>query len=87
MSVKGKKAKILGRICMDQTIIDVTDIEGVKIGDEVTVFSNGADNAPTANDLAEMAGTINYEIICAVSKRVPREYIKNGKIVDVMYKL
>lgn len=87
MSVKGKKAKILGRICMDQTIIDVTDIEGVEIGDEVTVFSNGADNAPTANDLAEMAGTINYEIICAVSKRVPREYIKNGKIVDVMYKL
>ncbi|MDO5124407.1 MAG: alanine racemase [Eubacteriales bacterium] len=87
MSVDGKKAKILGRICMDQTIIDVTDIENVKIGDEVTVFSNGEDNAPTVNDLAKMAGTINYEIICAVSKRVPREYIKNGKVVDVMYKL
>ncbi len=87
IGVKGKKAKILGRICMDQTIIDVTDIEGVKIGDEVVIFSKGDDGAPTANELASFAGTINYEIICAVSKRVPRVYMKNGKIVDVMYKL
>ncbi|MGN0452998.1 MAG: alanine racemase [Ruminococcus sp.] len=87
MSIKGKKAKILGRICMDQTVIDVTDIEDVAIGDEVTVFSNGSDKAPTANDLALFAGTINYEIICAVSKRVPRFYLKNNEIVDVMYKL
>lgn len=87
MGIKGKKAKILGRVCMDQTIIDVTDIEDVKIGDEVVIFSKGDDGAPTANELASFANTINYEIICAVSKRVPRVYMKNGKIVDVMYKL
>lgn len=87
MSVHGERAKILGRICMDQTIIDVTDIEGVSIGDEVTVFSGNEKNAPSADDLAKMAGTINYEIVCAVSKRVPREYVENGKIVDVMYKI
>lgn len=87
MSIKGKKAKILGRVCMDQTIIDVTDIEDVKIGDDVVIFSDGKDGAPTVNELAKFADTINYEIICAVSKRVPRVYRKNGKIVDVMYKL
>ena len=87
MGIKGKKAKILGRVCMDQTIIDVTEIEEVKIGDEVVIFSKGDDGAPTVNELASFADTINYEIICAVSKRVPRVYIKNGKIVDVMYKL
>lgn len=87
MSVNGKKAKILGRICMDQTVIDVTDAGDVKIGDEVVIFSDGSDNAPDVNTLAAFAGTINYEIICAVSKRVPRVYMKNGRIVDVMYKL
>ncbi len=87
MTIKGKKAKILGRVCMDQTIVDVTDIEDVKIGDEVVLFSNGENNTPTANELASFAGTINYEIVCAVSKRVPRFYKRNGKTVDVMYKL
>ncbi len=87
MTVKGQKARILGRVCMDQTVIDVTDIEDVKIGDEVVVFSNGENNTPTANELATLADTINYEIVCAVSKRVPRVYLKNGEIVDVMYKL
>lgn len=87
MGIKGKSAKILGRICMDQTIVDVTDIGGVKIGDEVVIFSDGSDGAPTANDLAKFADTINYEIICAVSKRVPRVYIEEGRVVDVMYKL
>ena len=85
MLLKGKKCKILGRVCMDQTIIDVSGIENVKIGDEVIVFS--ATESPTADDLAKFADTINYEVICAVSKRVPRYYHKNGQIVDVMYKL
>lgn len=85
MLLKGRKCKILGRVCMDQTIIDVSGIEDVKIGDEVVVFS--ATESPAVNDLANFADTINYEIICAVSKRVPRYYNKNGKTVDVMYKL
>lgn len=87
MTVNGQKAKILGRVCMDQTVIDVTHIDSVKIGDEVVVFSNGENNTPTADELAFLADTINYEIVCAVSKRVPRVYLRNGEIVDVMYKL
>lgn len=87
MSIDGKKAKILGRICMDQTIVDVTDIENIEVGDEATIFSAVVENAPTADDLAHMSGTINYEIICAVSKRVPRIYLENGKATDVMYKI
>lgn len=87
MGIGGKKAKILGRICMDQTIVDVTDVPDVKIGDEVVIFSDGNDGAPTVDELASFAGTINYEIICAVSKRVPRVYLENGKVMDVMYKL
>ena len=85
MLLKGRKCRILGRVCMDQTIIDVSDIDDVKIGDEVIVFS--ATESPTADDLANFADTINYEVICAVSKRVPRYYQKNGTTVDVMYKL
>lgn len=87
MLVNGKKAKIVGRICMDQTMLDVTDIENVKTGDEVVVFGTGKNGEPTADSLAENTGTINYETVCLVGKRVPRIYIKDGKIENVMYKL
>nr|WP_303787436.1 alanine racemase [Ruminococcus bromii] len=87
MMVNGKKAKIVGRICMDQTMLDVTDIEDVKTGDEVVVFGTGENGEPTADSLAKNTGTINYETVCLVGKRVPRIYIKDGKIENVMYKL
>ena len=87
MTVNGKKAKIVGRICMDQTMLDVTDIEDIKTGDEVVVFGTGENGEPTADSLAENTGTINYETVCLVGKRVPRIYIKDGKIENVMYKL
>ena len=87
MMVNGKKAKIVGRICMDQTMLEVTDIEDVKTGDEVVVFGTGENGEPTADSLAENTGTINYETVCLVGKRVPRIYIKDGKIENVMYKL
>ena len=82
-----KKAKIVGRICMDQTMLDVTDIDDVKTGDEVVVFGTGENGSPTADTVAENSGTINYEVVCLVGKRVPRIYYKNGVITDVMYKL
>lgn len=78
----GKRAKILGRVCMDQTIVDITDIPEAKVGTEVTIFGKGE---MTADDVAALCGTIGYEIICAVSPRVPRVYMKNGKVVDVVY--
>ncbi|MBE6794080.1 MAG: alanine racemase [Ruminococcaceae bacterium] len=85
MLIKGKKCRILGRVCMDQTIVDVSDVGDVRIGDEAIVFS--ATESPTVDDLASFADTINYEVVCAVSKRVPRYYQKNSVTVDVMYKL
>ena len=80
--VKGTEARIVGRICMDQLMIDVTDIDDLKIGDEVVVFGD-RECTITADDLARTNGTINYEIICSIGKRVPRVFILNGKIEHV----
>ena len=74
--IKGKKAPIIGRICMDQMSVDVTDIEDVKQGDEVILFGKEL----PVEELADMCGTINYEIICGISPRVPRIIIKNSAI-------
>ncbi|MCD8026022.1 MAG: alanine racemase [Clostridiales bacterium] len=87
MLVNGKKAEIVGRICMDQTMLDVTDIDDVGAGDEVIVFGTGKNGEPTADMIAENTDTINYEAVCLVSKRVPRIYCKDGIMTDVMYKL
>ena len=67
-----------GRICMDMSMIDLTDAPHVKVGSEVEVF--GKNNS--VNKLADIAGTISYELTCAVSKRVPRVFMKDGKVVD-----
>lgn len=66
--IGGKKADIIGRICMDQMSVDVTDIEDVKMGDEVILFGKDL----PVDSLADICGTINYEIICGISPRVPR---------------
>lgn len=85
ISINGKKAKILGRICMDQMIVNATDIDNVRIGDTVTVFGNGlVKDTPTADDIAKWSNTINYEVICLISKRVPRVYYKDNKLVRVV---
>ncbi len=78
MLIHGKQAPIVGRICMDQLMLDVTDIENVKMGDEVTVF--GTQEGNTVDDFARANNTINYEIVCAVGRRVPRVFIKDGKM-------
>ncbi len=69
--VRGKRAKIAGRVCMDQFCIDVTDIDGVCMGDKVTIFGEDI----SADEVALNAQTINYEIICGISKRVPKVYV------------
>lgn len=68
--VNGKKAPVIGKICMDQMMIDVTHIDNVAMGDEVTLL----DQQYTADDMAQCIGTIGYEIVCGISKRVPRIY-------------
>jgi alanine racemase len=81
--LKGKFAPIIGRICMDQCMIDITDIDGVNIGDEVILIGEDENNKFTADTIADLIGTINYEVLCMISKRVPRVYVKGGKIIKV----
>ncbi len=82
MLVNGKRANVLGNVCMDQTMIDVTGIDGVKEGRQITVF--GTDNGAFigVDEIAEKAGLINYEVLCSLSRRVPRVYIKNNEIIE-----
>lgn len=87
MLIHGKKAPIIGRICMDQTMVDVSGIESVRVGDEVLVFGSGSLGERTADDLALCADTINYEVVCNISKRVPRLYVHNKEVTEVMYKI
>lgn len=78
----GKKANILGRICMDQFMVDVTDIEGVSFGDKVTLIGRDGNESISVECLSELSGRFNYEFICALGKRIPRVYVKNGKIAE-----
>ncbi len=81
--VNGKFANVVGRVCMDQCMIDVTDIGDVKVGDEVILLGEDGDLKFNADDFARIMGTINYEVICMLKQRVPRVYIKDGKIYNV----
>ena len=81
--VHGKRAPIVGRVCMDQMVVDVTNIEDVKQDDVVTVMGAEQNEKIGAKELAELNGTIGYEIICAVGERVPRFYRRNGEIVAI----
>lgn len=81
--VRGKYAPVIGRICMDQTMIDVTDIDGVELGDDVVIFGNQYGEKITADDIAKKLNTIPYEVYCGISRRVPRIYIYRGEIVEV----
>lgn len=79
--IRGKRAAILGRICMDQFMVDVTDIPDVQEDDEVTLLGKNGDECITMEELAEKSGGFHYEMICDIGKRVPRVYLKDGKVV------
>lgn len=81
--IKGKKASLAGRVCMDQLMIDVSQVPDVKAGDEVIIMGEEGGEEISATDIAKINNTINYEILCAVGKRVPRYYVQNGKIVEI----
>ncbi len=74
--VHGRRCKITGRVCMDQLMIDVSDVPEAKAGDIVTLIGKEGDDRITADDLAQIYGTIGYEVVCGISKRVPRVYIE-----------
>lgn len=79
--VNGKSAPIKGRICMDQCMVDITGIDA-KEWDEVVLLGKQGNDEITADEIAETIGTISYEVLCMVSKRVPRVYIRNGKVIE-----
>lgn len=72
--VKGKKCRVVGAVCMDQFMVDVTDVNGVKEGDEVVIIGKQGGEEITATEMASWLETINYEVVCSISKRVPRVY-------------
>ena len=79
--IHGKRADIVGRVCMDQFMVDVTEIPEAKFMDPVTLIGKDKDAVIRVEDLSDLSGRFNYEFVCDLSKRVPREYYKNGMIV------
>ena len=82
IGINNKKAKIIGRICMDQMMVDVSDCGDIEIGQNVIIFGDENKNNPTIDDVAMFSDTINYEVACLVGKRVARVYIKDNKIIN-----
>ena len=74
--VRGMRVPVIGRVCMDQTMLDVTDVPGVSIGDEVVLYGRQGDQEIAMEEIESILGTISYEIVCSVSKRVPRAYVR-----------
>lgn len=81
--IHGKSAPILGRICMDQFMVDVTDIDNVNQGDKVTLIGKDGNEHISIEEVADMAYSFNYEFACNVGKRIPRVYYRNGKIIEI----
>jgi len=81
--IRGQRVNIVGRVCMDQLMLDVTDVKGVREGDYITVIGSDKGELITADELAKRNGTIGYEMICSIGERVPRFYIRDHEIVFV----
>lgn len=84
MLIHGKKAPIIGRVCMDQCMVDVTEIEDVKFGDEVVLVGRDGDEYLSVETLSRLSDRFNYEFVCLMGKRIPREYIRRGEIQEQM---
>ena len=84
MIIRGKRAPIIGNICMDQLILDVTDIPDVRLGDTVTVVGTDGLEMVSFDDLAQLCQTIHYELMCLIGRRVPRVYQMQGETRTVI---
>lgn len=82
--VRGQFAPVVGRVCMDQIMIDVSDITGVTVGDEVVLFGKQGDNIIPVEEPADMSSSFNYEFVCDINRRVPRVFFKDGKKIEVV---
>lgn len=85
--IRGRKAPILGRVCMDQLMVDVTDIPDAAAGDTVTLAGRDGKERITIEELAAAAGSFNYETVCGISRRVPRVYLRGGQCVGSVHYL
>ena len=85
--IRGQRAPILGRVCMDQMMVDVTDIPGVTSSDPVILVGRSGDEAITMQQIAAAADSFNYEFVCGISRRVPRIYCRDGKTVHSVHYL
>ncbi len=85
--IGGKRAPILGRVCMDQLMVDVTQIPDVQVNDQVTLVGRDGDEVITMEQAAEAAGSFNYEFVCGISRRVPRYYYQGGQVVHQVHYL
>ncbi len=85
--IGGRRAPILGRICMDQMMVDVTDIPDVSVGDRVVLIGKDGDEEIRAEQIAAAAGSFNYEFVSGISRRVPRIYLQDGQIVQQVHYL
>ena len=81
VSVNGIRCRILGRICMDQCVVDLTDVADAKIGDEVIIYDDNRANGLNIDQVADLLGTINYEIVTMLDRRLPRVYTRKGEEV------
>ncbi len=79
----GQRVPIIGRVCMDQLMLDISKLENVQEGDTVTLFGKDGEAQLPVEELSALAGTINYETVCDVARRVPRIYLKHGKPVEI----
>lgn len=79
--IRGQRAPILGRVCMDQLMADVTDIPGVRVDDPVTLIGRDGEERITVEELARAGGGFHYEIVCDIGRRVPRVYMRDGRVV------
>jgi len=85
--IRGKRAPILGRVCMDQMMVDVTDIPDVTVNDRVVLVGKSGDEEITMEAISEAAGSFNYEFVSGISRRVPRIYTSGGKTVHSVHYL
>ncbi|MFD2172086.1 alanine racemase [Tumebacillus lipolyticus] len=81
--VRGVRVPVIGRVCMDQLMLDVTGVEGVASGDEVVLYGKQGDDEISLDEVAEKIGTISYEVCCALGRRVPRLYQQRGKTIQI----
>ena len=82
MLADGQRVPVLGKICMDQCMIDIGSVHTIHVGDTVTVLGQENGATVTADDLAELCQTISYEILCTIGARIPRLYVKDGRMLS-----